>query len=374
MAKSLKSDKIYLFYLFNKIYLFYLFNKIYLFYLFNKIYLFYLFNKIYLFYLFNKIYLFVLFIIMGVKNFMKFIRKYASNAVGYTKISDYKNKILGIDANLLLYKIIYAIRVHGYDITNGHIIVTHIHALLLKLIAFKRYNINPVFVFDSFAPEIKFDTLEMRKKTKQKLIDKYKNSKTDRGKRIYYYIKSDITEQEINDCRELIQIFGYQIVDAKEEADAQLAQLYKHKLIDSIVTDDMDILLFGGGILLKNFSVAENKKIQEISLNKILIETNMNLDELIQVGILLGTDYCNNKQYSPTKAYELIKTYSTLKSTIIGHNCDHAFNYFKNPPVNQIEHIKSGDNLKSNELMNFLKKFNFKEKYINKIFENIDQI
>lgn len=312
---------------------------------------------------------------MGVKNLIKLIEKYSPNAIKYTNITDYTNKTIGIDANLLLYKLIYAIRVNGYDITNGNIIVTHIHALLLKLIAFRRYGINPVFVFDSIAPEIKYNTLEERKKTKKNLINKYKESKTDKGKRIYYYIKSNISSKEIKECKELISIFDYTIINAKEEADAQLVQLYNKNLIEYIASDDMDILLFGGNILLKNFSVAENKKIQEIRLDIILNDANLTLDELIQIGILMGTDYCNIKKYSATKAYNLIKEYGHIDNIpSVDHKCDNAFNYFKNPPTSDIDIIVINNTIKTRDLKYFLETFNFKTKYIYKIFEKLRDI
>ena len=43
---------------------------------------------------------------MGVKNLMKIINKYSPQSVKLTNISDYKDKILGIDAHLLIYKMI----------------------------------------------------------------------------------------------------------------------------------------------------------------------------------------------------------------------------------------------------------------------------
>ena len=309
---------------------------------------------------------------MGVKNFIKFIEKYSPNAIKYTNINDYKNKTIGFDATLLIYKLVYGIRVNGYDIMNGDIIVTHIHSLLLKLMAFLKYNINPVFVFDSYAPEIKYQTLEDRKKTKDLMIKKYKHSETTEGKRIYYYVKSDITKQEIEDCKELINIFNYTIIDAKEEADAQLVQLYENHLIDYIASDDMDILLFGGEILLKNFTVAKNKKIQEINLKIILHDAKINMDQLIQIGILMGTDYCNIKNLSPTKAF------NTVNENLIDKNfydkCDKAINYFKNPPVYDINNIIINNNIKTRELLKFMKKFNFKKQKIEKIFSEIRDI
>lgn len=301
--------------------------------------------------------------IMGVKNLMKFIKKFAPSAIEYKTIKVYRNTIMGIDANLLIYKLVYAIRARGYDLNNRNLIVTHIHSLLLKFYGFKKYNITPIFVFDSSFPSIKYKTIEEREKIRQKLINKYKGSKTKKGKRIYYYIKSDITSQEINQCRELMKIFGYMVIDAKEEADAQLVELYKSSLIQYIVSDDMDILPFGGGRLLKKFSIAEKKLIQEINLNTILKEAKISMDQFIEISVLLGTDYCDNKPMAPNKAYNLIKN----KEHNVAIECGAAIKYFKNPPVKKIVKIENKKHIMKDQLTTFLKKFNYRDAYIDKI-------
>ena len=79
---------------------------------------------------------------MGIKNLIKIITKFAPEAISYKKITDYKNKTLGIDANLMIYKLIFAIRRGGYDIEHNGIKVTHLHGMLQKLIGFKKYNIR----------------------------------------------------------------------------------------------------------------------------------------------------------------------------------------------------------------------------------------
>ena len=329
---------------------------------------------------------------MGVKNLIKFIERYAPSSVRSTRITDYRNKTIGIDANLLLYKLILAIRQNGYDITNltnnydddddantdiltrtppEEIMVTHIHSLILKLIAFKQHNIIPVFVFDSGAPVIKADTLEDRKKARDAIIKKYKNSKTDKGKRIYYYMKADITSKEFDECRELIKLFDYSIIDAKEEADAQLVQLYKAGLVDSIASEDMDILLFGGGVLLRNFTIAHNKEIREISLSDLLKSAKITQNELIQIGILLGTDYCDIPNISPMKAYDLIKKSGDLENTTIGNKCNDARKYFQSPPVTKIKQLNDLTVTNVDHLVEFLRRFYFKNKYIDRVLENL---
>jgi 5'-3' exonuclease len=306
---------------------------------------------------------------MGVKNLIKWIEKYAPNAIQYKKINKYKNKKIGFDANLLIYKIVYGIRVNGYDIKNNKITVTHIHSLLLKFMQFLKYSITPIFVFDSGVPEIKYNAIEKRKINKNKLIEKYHKSKTKKGKRINYYVNTDITHQEIQECKTLMEIFGYNVIDAKEEADSQLVQLYDRHIIDYIASDDMDILLFGAGQLLKNFTVNSNKYIQEIDLNKILQESQITMDEFVRIGILHGTDYCDQATWSPVTAYQAV---INCQDNVI-KNCKHAYNYFFNPPVHDIKkaEIQFTWTVNFKELKKFLVSFEYQDDYVKNIIRII---
>jgi flap endonuclease-1 len=312
---------------------------------------------------------------MGIKNFFKFIEKYSPESIKNTKIIDYKNKVIGIDANLMLYKIIFAIRANGYDLKNNNIIITHVHTLLLKLLAFKKYNIKPIFVYDNAPPELKYNTLEERDELKKKIINKYKDDTTDKGKRIYYYVKSNITEKEIEECKLLIDIFGFVNIQAEQEADAQLADMYKSGLIDVIISDDMDILLFGGGTLVKNFSISEKETMKEIDLEIILKTLKLSKKMLIDLGILMGSDYCDNNGMSYNKAYKLIKKYDSLKKIpkdVFNYDCSGAQEYFKEPLVLHIEEVMSNEKINKKKLKNYLLKFNFGDNYIDKLMEKIN--
>ena len=229
---------------------------------------------------------------MGIKNLKKIIDKYAPSAIKLTNISDYKNKILGIDSSNMIYKMLFAIRMRGYDLKNSEIVVTHIHALLLKMQGFAKYNITPVFVFDGISPKIKATTINQRNEFQNFMKLKYDKAVTQDEKKKYYFMKSKITYKEIKECMDLIRLFGYTVIESPEEADSQLANLMKNKKVDYIVTDDMDILVFGGDKILKNFTVSDKKKIQEINLNVFKKEIDLNQNQLIDLAILLGCDYC----------------------------------------------------------------------------------
>lgn len=318
---------------------------------------------------------------MGIKNLMNIITKYSPNSITYTKIDKYRNKIIAIDSNLMIYKFIYAIRFNGYDIKNGDIIVTHIHSLLLKIKGFVKYNITPVFVFDNIAPSIKQSTLDKRKEFHNIMNLKYYKAVTQDEKKKYYFAKSEITYQEFQDCIDLIKLFNYTVITAPEEADSQLAELSKHNKVNYIATDDMDILVFGGNKILKNFTVSDKKKIQEINLDIFKKDAKLTQKELVDLGILLGCDYCNTiKGIGVMGSYKYIQKYKTIENITENENIKMDVNYTKardyfiNPPVISYKKIKINKfKVDKAGLTNFLKKFNYSDLYIDNLLNKLKQ-
>lgn len=237
---------------------------------------------------------------MGIKNLIKLVHKYSKNSISHTSILDYKNKIIGIDTNLMIYKMVYAIRKNGYDLKNKNIITTHIHTMLLKLLKFKQYNIKPIFVFDGKQPKMKEGELVRRE---QHAIKMYTSDP-----KKYYMYKTKITNKELNDCKKLISLFGYPIIQSSVEADIELGRLVKSGSIQYVASDDMDILLTSPKVkLLKNFTVDSKKKIVEIDCSKLLKDLKITQKELIDISIMLGCDYCpSSKNIGPVKAYDII--------------------------------------------------------------------
>jgi flap endonuclease-1 len=310
---------------------------------------------------------------MGVKNIMKLLKKYSPNSLHITHINDYSNKRIGIDFNLMIYKMIYAIRKHGKDIKNNTHIVTHIHALLLKLKAFKKYNITPVFVLDAKPSKLKNNTILDRKlKIKQNSL-LYKNALPEDRKK-YFYMSNDITQKEIDDCEELVKIFGYTVIHAKEEADSQLVYLLHDGKIDFIASDDLDICVFGANCILKNFTVNKSKPIIEIHFDQFKKDIDFDQNMIIDLAILLGCDYCSStKGYGPIKSFKLISEYKTLENIFKHHQMPlpktyiDARNYFKNPPILiYLDSIKN-NSIQFDKLTKFLKSFGYDDTYISNL-------
>ena len=296
---------------------------------------------------------------MGIKNFMKIIMKHSPNAITMKNITNYKDAIVGIDANLMIHKNVYAIRMNGYDLKNGDLVVTHLHTLLLKLLGFIKYGVIPVFVFDGLAPLIKNETLIKRRDIQKSTKIKYDESKDKK----YYAMSKEITQQEFEDCKELIRLFGFTIVDAIEEADSQLVELQKCGLIDYIVSDDMDIFAFGGKNMLKNFSVSSNKKIVEIDFDKFKLDTGFDQEMVVNLAILLGCDYCPKmKGIGPEKAYHIVMNGESVVNDVVKE-------YFLKPNVIKCNNviINKTSMIDIDGINLFLNKWLFKNKYMNKL-------
>ena len=305
---------------------------------------------------------------MGVPLLTTIIKKYAPDKIKQMSIKDYKDKIFAIDANLLIYKNVFAIRKNGYDIKNDDIIVTHIHSMLLKLIGLKKYNIFCIFVFDGWMPDIKQKTMKARKNLRKVFKKKYNEAKTQDEKKKFFYLKADITKKEIEDCKKLIKIFGFPIYQSEGEADKDLAAISKTCSDVYVVSEDMDILAFGGKKLVKKFSVSASKKLLEIDLDDLLSKLEFNQEMLIKLVILLGCDYCNKiEKIGPISAYKLVKN---KKNVTID---EQVKKYYMSAEPNESHNLSNFNeyNIDIKQLIKFLKKNKYKKNFIDKTIGKI---
>jgi flap endonuclease-1 len=321
---------------------------------------------------------------MGIKNFTNVIKKYSPDSIINIKITDLSNKKLAIDANLMIYKSIYAIRKHiGKDITNSingkEIKITHIYTMFFKLFGFRKYNITPIFVFDGRPHTLKFDTLQVRKDTKQIIKEKYDQAIDKIEQKKYYFMAEGITNKQIDECKKLIQLFGYSYLNSPEEADSQCAQLLKEKIVDGIVTDDSDILLFGGNNIIKNFTITTKNKMQIINLKTILKDFKFTQKQLIELGILLGSDYSKTvKGIGAITAYKLLQKYGSIKNIIKNglidkdYNYENVVEYFEKPKVLKNNQQLKAQNINIEMLKRYLSSFGLQNhKIINKYLDQM---
>jgi len=277
---------------------------------------------------------------MGIKNFYKFIQKYAPDTLENKKLGDYSGKILGIDANLLLYKLLYRNLKHNSNFNKeGNEDKEDYELYYLQLIDIiccsYKFNIKFLFVFDGKTPDIKTKTVSERKEKRHKAqeemnlinsdileLEKYINNDDfnddDHLKELLEKKKTlmarslNLKNKVIKETKEFLTICGIPFIDSMNEADSQLAYLSKNNFIDGIISNDFDILTFGGKCLLIDFfdSFKNNfdKKITEVSLDKLLKKLEISQDNFIELCILMGTDYSDRPSLKFEDIYNVIKS------------------------------------------------------------------
>ncbi|KAG9301502.1 hypothetical protein G9A89_008354 [Geosiphon pyriformis] len=139
--------------------------------------------------------------------------------------------------------------------------------------------------FAHFLSEIQHkDVKEIRRELDQEINQL--NQKQRQNKRD----ADEIIETMIEDCQRLLTLFGIPYIVAPMEAEAQCAELCRLSLVDGIVTDDSDVFLFGGTCVYKNM-FNQQKFVECFLAEDLEREMHLNREKLIQLSLLLGSDY-----------------------------------------------------------------------------------
>lgn len=284
---------------------------------------------------------------MGIKNLLKFLTNY-DDIVKEINYDNFNGEKIAIDISIILYQVIIAIRNSGADLTNQQgYITSHILGLFNKTISLLKKNIIPIYVFDGIPPDFKKNIIDARRDIKKKAFAKLESA-TDNEEKIKYFKRTvSITQEQIEDCKELLNLMGIPYINAPAEADSQCAYMVKNKIANSVITEDMDILTFGSNKIYRNLT-SRKKKTLEIKLETILDKIDLSYEQFIEFCILLGCDYCDRiKDIDQQEIYEFYYKNKNIPDTLEliknekGENCipnvnnyEEIKDYFLNAPYN----------------------------------------
>ena len=242
------------------------------------------------------------------------------------KISDLRGKTVCIDAFNILYQFLTTIRqVDGTPLMDKEKRITsHLSGLFYRNINLLSEGINLVYVFDGKAPELKARTHKKRKTGRDTAAERYEQAKQVEdiiAMRRYSSQLIRVNDEMIKESKELLKAMGIAVVQAPSEGEAEAAYLCKtNKEIYAAVSQDYDSLLFGAPKLIRNLTMARRRKTfsgyvevnpEFIELGRVLNSLEINLDQLICLGILVGTDYNPRgiPGLGPKKALQLVKKF-----------------------------------------------------------------
>jgi len=219
---------------------------------------------------------------------------------------DLKNKIICVDAFNILYQFLSTIRqMDGAPLMDKQKRITsHLSGIFYRNIALLEQGIKLVYVFDGVPPEAKKRTREKRETAKALAETRYEEAKQTENFSAMRKYSSQVVRLEdgmIEESKELLKAMGIAVVQAPSEGEAEAAYLCKIKEdVYASASQDYDSLLFGAPRLIQNLTLARKRKTfsgfvevkpEIIELDRLLNILGINLDQLICLGILVGTDY-----------------------------------------------------------------------------------
>ena len=251
-----------------------------------------------------------------------------------TKLENLAGKTIAIDAYNALYQFLSIIRQpDGTPLKDRTGKVTsHLSGLLYRTSKLLELGIKPIYVFDGTAPVLKQAEIERRSKAKEEALVKYEKARKE-GKieeaRKYAQATSRLKNYMQEDSKKLLSLMGLPWIQAPSEGEAQAAYLTKKGEADYCASQDYDSLLFGAPKLIRNVTISGKRKLARrnsyinispeiVELKKILAENKITFEQLIDLSILIGTDFnpMGIKGLGPKTALKLIKEYGTFAKVL----------------------------------------------------------
>ena len=272
-------------------------------------------------------------------------------------LDDLARKAIALDAYNMLYQFLATIRQRdGTPLMDAYGRVTsHLNGLFYRTINFVEHGIKPAYVFDGKPPELKTREIEKRTHIRMEAEKKYREA-LQRGDleeaRVYAQQTGRLTSDMVEDSKKLLEYMGIPWVQAPSEGEAQAAYMASKGDVWASGSQDYDSLLFGTPRLVRNLAITGRRKLPRknvyvevkpelIELQKLLKYHGITREQLIVIGILLGTDYAPEgvrgvgvkralklvkEAENPLKVFEIVKWEHDVPPTRI-------YELFTNPQV-----------------------------------------
>ena len=272
-------------------------------------------------------------------------------------LDDLRGKSLAVDANNYLYQFLALIRTpDGTPLKDKKGNVTsHLAGLLFRSTRLiQDYEIKLVFVFDSKPPKQKEQEVTKRRQQRAKALAEYDQA-LKKGDLATAWSKavmtSHLTTPLVDDAKRLLVLLGIPFVQAPSEAEAQAAFMAKKGDVWAASSKDYDSLLFGTPRLLRYLTIYGHEfypskgtsrplRPELMELERILTCNGITRQQLIDVAILIGTDFNQGiKGIGPKTALKLIKKNENIENlptnvkSCLNANFEEVRNIFLTPPT-----------------------------------------
>jgi flap endonuclease-1 len=265
---------------------------------------------------------------MGVK-----LRDIIEGQILPASFGDLKGKKIAIDAYNAIYQFLAIIRqANGIPLMDSRgQITSHLSGLFYRTINLLEKGIIPIFVFDGQPPVLKFKEIQQRKQIRTEAAIQFKQALKEgdvEKARVKGQASSKLTSLMVDESKKLLEYIGIPVVQAPSEGEGQAAYLSSKGEVWATGSQDYDAILYGAHRLVRNLTTRDRRKLpgknqwievkpEIIEPNKILIELDITQAQLVDIGILTGTDYnAGLPKVGPKTALKLIREHQTIEEVL----------------------------------------------------------
>ncbi len=282
-------------------------------------------------------------------------------------LKDFSGYRIAVDGYNALYQFLAIIRGPTGEplMDRAGRVTSHLSGILYRTVNMAENDIQIAYVFDGEPPALKEAEIKYRSAIKEDAILKYKEAQRrgdlEAAKR-YAQMTSKLKDEMVDDAKRLLSLLGIPWVQAPSEGEAQAAYMALKGDVWAAASQDYDSLLFNSPRLVRNLTVSGRRKLpgksayvevepEIIDLTALTAELEISREQLIDLGILVGTDYNPEgiKGIGPKTALKLIKEYKNLegalkaKSLPIKENYPEIRKIFLSPKVVSDYHLEWRD-------------------------------
>ena len=258
-------------------------------------------------------------------------------------MADLKGRTVAIDAYNTIYQFLSIIRQpDGSPLTDSKGRVTsHLSGLLYRTANLIEAGVSPSFVFDGVPHELKMDTIMGRRARRERAEKEWEDAKEEGNiKKAFSKAQqtSKMTPEIKETSRALLSYLGIPVVYAPSDGEAQAAYMCRKGDVWASASQDFDSILFGAPVLVRNMTVTGRRKIpgrdqykdvriELIGCDGFLSELGITREQLVDVCILMGTDFNPGLDgIGPKKGLKLIKAHGDLEG-VMDHLGEEMENY-----------------------------------------------
>ncbi len=235
------------------------------------------------------------------------------------RFEDLDGKVVALDAANVIYQFLSSIRqLDGTPLKdqNGRV-TSHFSGILYRTSSLVEKGMKPVYVFDGQSSALKKETQQKRKEIKEESERRWKEA-LEEGRlddaRKFAVRSSRMSPEIVEGSKKLLKIMGIPYIQAKGEGEAQASYMVERGDAWCVASQDYDCILFGAPRMVKNLTISGGQASPElIQLNNILKKLDVTRQQLVDLAIMVGTDFNQGiKGIGAKKGLKLIKKHGDI--------------------------------------------------------------